>query len=159
MTIEEDIKNGGNMKNRKKIVSVLVSVILVIVFCLFYFTPAIERHTWVLAWAQRTDMPSMIVAHHKDHDFSNVDGLHAEFSQPIELICEAKSGELVLTDQTNGKTYEGTYKVSSWGGRRSGFQSYSIVINGEEGYANITTESGRMLMISIGGYVLNFEAE
>lgn len=146
------------MKNRKKIVSVLVSVILVIVFCLFYFTPAIERHTWVLAWAQRTDMPSMIVAHHKDHDFSNVDGLRAEFSQPIELICEAKSGGLVLTDQTNGKTYEGTYKVSSWG-RRSGFQSYSIVINGEEGYANITTESGRMLMISIGGYVLNFEAE
>lgn len=135
---------------------VIVCIILYAVFA----KPAIEKHTWVLTYAQQTDAPYFIVAHQKGTAPSDdIHNLYA-FSKEIELTCEAKNGELVLTDETNHKTYSGTYEVSSW--NRASDKSYTVVIDGQEGTATIETISSkfnRTLCIVIGQYVLNFEIQ
>ena len=79
------------------------------------------------------------------------------FSKEIELTCTAKDGKLTISDRTNGKTYEGTYKVTSWG--RFIGQSYAVVIDGKDGTAKMSSKFNRTLFISVGGYYLNFEIQ
>ncbi len=136
------------------------------IICIAYYAiiakPVIETHTWVLSYAQQIE-PMIFVAHNAAYDFSDDESSFFEPSKPIELICEAKDGKLVLTDRTNGKTYEGTYKITSLGGfgRFSTFkgQVYTVVIEGVEGRANISSPNGRMLFMSIDNYALNFSVE
>lgn len=144
------------MENTKKIVRIALPVILCtgIIIFLILSIPSIEKRTWVLSYAQQAQSPCFVVAHGEDYNVSNIDDSMFEFSKPIELICEAKDGKLVLTDKTNGKTYEGTYTTSSLRKR-----NYKVVIDGLEGTANISSVANRTLIISIGGYLLNFDAE
>ena len=76
---------------------------------------------------------------------------------PIELTCEAEDGKLVLTDVSNCKTYEGTYKSIGAFSFFKQFKTYEIVIDGVEGTANIS--SNKTLFVSVGGYSLNFSVE
>ena len=79
------------------------------------------------------------------------------FSKEIELTCTAEDGKLTISDKTNGKIYEGIYKVTSWG-RFTG-QSYTVIIDGKDGTANISSKFNRTLFISVGGYYLTFEIQ
>ena len=123
----------------------------------FFAKSTIEKRTWVLSYAQQAEPPLFVVAHNEIYDFSDVDSSLFEFSKPIELTLEAKDGKLLLTDTTNGKTYQGTYKIKSWGKHIN--QSYSIAIDGEEGTANISSKFGKTLFVSIGDYYLHFEVK
>ena len=157
-------KGGGDMGMTKKIIKIVLWVILCagIVVFLFSSSPSIGKCTWVLSYAQKTEAPFSVVVHGKDFAASNSEDPMFKFSKPIELICEAKAGKLMLTDITNGQTYEGIYKITSVGGGRfHTFKgpTYSVIINGVEGTANISSDFNRTLFISIGGYVLNFDAE
>ena len=109
----------------------------------------------MLSYAQQAEPPLFVVAHNDDYNFSDVDSSLYKFSKPIELMLEADNGKLILTDITNGNIYEGTYKVKSWGKYIN--QSYTIVIDGIEGTANISSKFGRTLFVSIGDYYLHFE--
>ena len=118
--------------------------------------PAIETGTWVLSLVQQAE-PFSVVAHSPGYDLSDNESNLFAFSKEIELTCVAKDGQLILTDKTNGKIYEGTYKTTSWS-RFSG-QSYTVVIGEKEGTANISSRFNRTLFISVGGYYLNFEIQ
>ena len=48
-------------------------------------------------------------------------------------------------------------KVKSWGKHIN--QSYTVVINGIEGTANISSKLGRTLFVSIGDYYLHFDVK
>ena len=143
----------------------LISVIAILCIGVLVFLELtifdIEKHTWILFSAQQAQAPYFVVAH--DKGIETPDDPLFQFSKPVELICEAKNGKLVLTDKTNGKTYEGTYKISSfgWGKRVTGMrgQSYTVVIDGLEGTANISSRLNRTLFVSIGGYYLQFQCE
>lgn len=141
------------MKFKKFVFVPLIVLLCVIVYALVA-KPTIAKHTWVLSYAQQAEPPFFVVAHNEDYDFSDVDSSLFEFSQPIELTLEAKDRKLILTDTTNGKTYEGTYKVKSW--NRFANQSYLVFVDGMEGTANVISESGRQLFIAIGDYELYF---
>ena len=143
------------MRKIKKIIIKALIAILGIVLLLIFVPTRLENRTWLLSTAQQADAPYFVVAHHTEYDFSNDKSGLFEFSEPIELICEAKSGKLILTDKTNGEIYEGSYKLHRLMGRSG--PSYSIIINGVEGKANIS--SYRTLFVSIGGYYLNFEID
>ena len=149
------------MKKIKRIALLSATAILCIVVIVFFILaiPNIESHTWVLSFVQQADAPHFVVAHNKAYDVSNDESSLFEFSKPIELICKAKDGKLLLTDKTNGKTYEGTYKSNSSRGFGSirKFKSYTVVLDGMEGTANISSNFNRTLFVSIGGYYLNFE--
>lgn len=146
----------------KKYIFVPILVALCIMGYIVRTKPIIETHTWVLSYAQQVE-PMILVAHNAAYDFSDDESSFFEPSKPIELICEAKDGKLVLTDKTNGKVYEGTYKITSLGGsgRFGTFngQMYTVVIEGVEGRANISSPDGRMLFMSIDNYALNFWVE
>ena len=150
------------MKKIKNKVFIAICVILcaVIIFFFIFAIPNIEGRTWVLSSVQQAEAPFFVVAHNKDYDFSNDESMLFQFSKPIELICKAKDGKLILTDKTNSQTYEGTYSANSSG--RFGIYkrgSYTVVIDGVEGTANISSDLNRTLFVSIGGYYLNFMVE
>ena len=151
------------MKNAKRGIAIFAIAIipaLIIALILLFAFPTIENRTWVLSYAQQSEAPHSVVAHNTDYDFSNDESGLFAFSKPIDLICEAKDGNLLLTDKTNGKTYEGTYKLTSGGfGRFGAFtkKSYTVVIDGLEGTADFSTN--RTLRISVGGHYLNFEIQ
>ena len=142
------------MKIKKNIFIPILVVLCIILYAVFA-KPAIETRTWVLSYAQQAEPPLFVVAHNDDYNFSDVDSSLYKFSKPIELMLEADNGKLILTDITNGNIYEGTYKVKSWGKYIN--QSYTIVIDGIEGTANISSKFGRTLFVSIGDYYLHFE--
>lgn len=141
--------------------AIALTPIFVIILCIFLYSaflkPKIELYTWELSSAQQVGPPFITIAHNKDYDFSDEDDTLFKFSKPIELTCVAKNRKLTITDKTNNKVYNGTYKVKSWG-RHHTPQSYEIVIEGIEGTANISNNSlfNRTLFMSIDGYCLNF---
>ena len=141
------------LKNKKR-----NFIFLILIFCvgfwMFFLRPSIENHTWVLSYAQRTQAPYFVVVHHKDHDFSNDKSMLFNFSEPIELTCEAKNGKLTFTDKTNNKIYEGTYKNSG-----SSRTQYKVTIEGVQGNANINLGYYKTLFIFIDDYSLAFEVE
>ena len=75
----------------------------------------------------------------------------------IELTLTAQNGELILTDVTNGKTYNGIYNVS-----RKTIKSidYEITIDGIKGYATVAQtkyydgSETPTLPINLGDYAL-----
>lgn len=147
------------MKKSQKVIAIF-AIVIIIVLLLAFVIPNIENRTWILSYAQQAEEPHFVVAHNIDYDFSNDESGLFEFSKPLDLICEAKDEKILFIDRTNGKTYEGTYKITS--GRFGIFRaftkkSYTVVIDGLEGTANLS--SNRTLFISVGGYYLNFEIE
>lgn len=140
----------------KKYFLISIIILICIIAYTFFAKPIIEKRTWVLSYVQQAE-PLFVVAHNKDYDFADEESFLFKFSKPIELTLEAKNGKLKITDSTNGKTYEGTYKVKSWSKFTN--QSYVIVVDGVEGTANLTSRLGRQLFISIGDYYLFFEAK
>ena len=52
----------------------------------------------------------------------------------VDLTLVAKDGKLTVTDATNNKTYEGTYKVSK---KTPDGTDYEITIDGKSGYATV----------------------
>lgn len=149
-----DCKAVSFLKSKIRIFIPVIVVLCIILYAVFAM-PSIERHTWVLSFAHHTE-PYFVVAHKAGYDHSD-DNFFAS-SKEVELTCVASDGKLTITDKTNGKTYEGTYKASSWN-RRSG-QSYTVVIDGKEGTANVTRGSktgiSPTLFISVDGYGLTF---
>lgn len=143
------------VNTKKKAVAFLpiCAIILCVVLYVVFANPVIEIHTWELSSAQQAE-PFFVVAHNPDYDLSDNDSPLYSLSKPIELTCVAENGELTITDKTNGKTYNGTYKVTSWKRHRR----YEIVIDGKKGTANISNHSlfNPTLFMSIDGYYLNF---
>lgn len=147
------------MSKFKKVIT-LIEAVGTVMFCLsiaallLFSSPTLENRTWVLFTAQKS---GVVAAHDKDYDLSNdTSGLFGA-SKSIELICQAKDGKLVLTDKTNNKTYEGTYKSTDGFSLFKQFKTYKVTINGVEGTANIS--SNKTLFISVDGYSLNFSVE
>lgn len=135
--------------------------VLFLVLCIVIYTvfsnPTIERHTWVLYSAQQAEPPYFVIAYNQDSGISDYDSTFFAFAKPIELTCVAKDGRLTLIDKTNDKTYNGTYKVKSWG-RFTG-QKYTVVIDGKEGTANISSRSNCTLFVSLDDYYLQFDVK
>ncbi len=79
----------------------------------------------------------------------------------LNMTCSAKNGTFFIIDKTNGKTYDGTYKLTA-----STYESaiYEILIEEKSGNAVLSATNYRngakilTLIISIGDYVLNFAA-
>lgn len=137
----------------------LMAGILIVAITSFYIKPRIDNRTWVLSYAVCLDPQPRLIAHKKGSSLANGGDPYFRYSKPIELICKAKNGKLLLTDQTNGKTYEGTYQVHYWicVGSFKLFkkQAYTVCIDGVEGLANFS--SRRILSMTVGNYNLNFE--
>lgn len=89
------------------------------------------------------------------------DPAHPE-AKIIDMTLTAKDGKITITDHTNNKTYEGTYKVEQ---KTPAGTDYKVTIDGKEGYATVamtTYADGTeepTLPISLDGYSMYFYAE
>ena len=61
------------------------------------------------------------------------DTAHPE-AKIIDMTLTAKDGKITITDHTNNKTYEGTYKVEQ---KTPAGTDYKVTIVGKEGYATV----------------------
>ncbi len=89
------------------------------------------------------------------------DPAHPE-AKIIDMTLTAKDGKITITDHTNNKTYEGTYKVEQ---KTPAGTDYKVTIDRKEGYATDAmtkyadgTEEPT-LPISLDGYSMYFYAE
>lgn len=77
----------------------------------------------------------------------------------VDLILTAKDGKITVTDATNGKTYEGTYKVTQTTPKGT---DYEITIDGKSGFATVAMteyyegDDEPTLPINLGDYTLYF---
>ena len=89
------------------------------------------------------------------------DPAHPE-AKIIDMKFTAKDGKITITDHTNIKTYEGTYKVEQ---KTPAGTGYKITIDGKEGYATVamtTYADGTeepTLPINLGTHSIYFYAE
>ena len=89
------------------------------------------------------------------------DTAHPE-AKIIDMTLTAKDGKITITDNTNNKTYEGTYTVEQ---KTPAGTDYKVTIDGKEGYATVamtTYADGTeepTLPINIGTHSIYFYAE
>ena len=89
------------------------------------------------------------------------DPAHPE-AKIVEMTLVAKDGKITITDHTNNKTYEGTYKVEQ---KTPAGTDYEVTIDGKEGYATVamtTYAAGTeepTLPINLGTQSIYFYAE
>ena len=89
------------------------------------------------------------------------DPAHPE-AKIIDMTLTAKDGKITITDHTNNKTYEGTYKVEQ---KTPAGTDYKVTIDEKEGYATVamTTYADETeeptLPINLGTHSIYFYAE
>lgn len=121
-------------------------------------TISIEDYEWQMRTAMSgniettQDEDTLIVA------VGEPDELYPE-AKIVDLTLIAKDGKITITDQTNNKTYTGTYKVQK---KTPKGTDYEITINGQNGYATVAPTEYHdgskipTLPINLGEYSLYF---
>ena len=147
------------MKN-KKLILVIVGVFIAVLLLALYAvlaSAAIEKQTWELLSASKIGEPFPVVAHKSGLDVS--EDKYFMHSKEVELICTAEDGKLTLTDKTNDKVYEGTYKSKVQFSFTT--QAYNCVIDGKEctifiSYRFMDYWNADTFTVTIDGYTLTF---
>lgn len=113
-------------------------------------------------WKMRTVMSNDIEAAQNEENLivavGEADELYPN-AKIVDLTLIAKDGEITVTDETNNKTYKGTYKIQQ---KTSKSVDYEVIIDGVTGYATVAqTEyyDGSeipTLPINLGNYSLYF---
>ena len=113
-------------------------------------------------WKMRTVMRNNIDAVQNENDFVIVVGEADEVypdAKIVELTLTAKEGNLIVTDVTNGKKYDGTYEVMK---ETPKSVDYEVTIHGTKGYATVAPTEHYdgteipTLPINLGEYSLYF---
>lgn len=80
----------------------------------------------------------------------------------VDMMCEAKSGNIIITDKTNNQKYQGTYEKIE---KNIDSIIYKMAYEEKEGTAIVSktkyenNEEILTLIININGYTLNFQVE
>lgn len=134
----------------------LLVLLLILTGCGSSKVPQIEDYTWVMTSVQSVEAGGQAVAYGERGSST------LETAKQIVLLCRAKEGSLTLIDQTNRKTYTGTYQRSKDSPQGT---IYEVTIEGQEGYAAAamtTYQDGSQdptLIFNLGDYAVNFFAE
>ena len=119
---------------------------------------AIEDYGWKMRTVMRNDIE---VAQNEDElvvAVGEADELYPD-AEIVDLTMIAKNGEVTVTDTTNNKTYNGTYKVSQ---ETPDGTDYEVTIDGVSGNATVAPTGYYddpeipTLPINIGNYSIYF---
>ena len=113
----------------------------------------IEDYSWHMTMIQSTEADGQAIAH--------APGAVGVPDTSVEVIlkCTAADGELTLTDETNGNTYTGTYKLTD---TNQETRIYEVTVGDSEGMAVVSMTTYHddsqipAFIISLGDYALNF---
>ena len=115
--------------------------------------PKIEDYSWQMTTVQSMEAEGQAVAYGSGNDST------LETAVEILLTCTASDGTITLTDETNGQTYSGTYKLSESDQQTS---IYEITVGETEGMAVVSMTTFHddsqtpTFIISLGDYAMNF---
>ena len=118
----------------------------------------IEDYEWKMRTVMSNDTEA---AQYQDElvvAVGEADELYPE-AEIVDLTLTAKDGEITITDNTNGMTYNGTYEVMQ---KTPKGTDYEIIIDGVTGYATVSPTEYYddseipTLPINIDGYSLYF---
>ena len=116
----------------------------------------IEEYEWKMRTIMHGEDNQVVVDAVGEYDTA-----HPE-AKIVEMTLVAKDGKITITDHTNNKTYEGTYKVEQ---KTPAGTDYKVTIDGKEGYATVAmttyadgTEEAT-LPINLGTHSIYFYAE
>ena len=152
------LKNkGGEFKKR------LISVFLMLIFvCTLSACSgdvvAIEDYEWKMGAVMRNDIEAAQNEYELVVAVGEEDDIHPN-AKIADLKLVAKDGSITITDATNNKTYNGTYKVQQ---KTPKGTDYEVTIDGIKGYATVApTEyydgsEVPTLPINLGEYSLYF---
>lgn len=119
-------------------------------------TPAIDQYSWQMTSVQSKEAEGQAIAYGPGGTST------LDTAAEIILTCSAENGEFLLTDETNKKTYSGTYELTDTSQKSL---IYEVAVGEIEGMAVVamTTyhDDSQMptLIISLGDYALNFLAD
>ena len=117
--------------------------------------PKIEDYSWQMTTAQSIEAEGQAVAYGPGNDST------LETAVEILLSCTAADGTITLTDETNGQTYSGTYKLTETDQQTS---TYEVTVGETEGMAVVSMTTFHddsqtpTFIISLSDYALNFFA-
>ena len=115
--------------------------------------PKIEDYSWQMSTAQSIEAEGQAVAYGPGNDST------LETAVEILLTCTAADGTITLTDEANGQTYSGTYKLTETDQQTS---TYEVTVGETEGMAVVSMTTYHddsqtpTFIISLGDYALNF---
>ena len=115
--------------------------------------PKIEDYSWQMTTAQSMEAEGQAVAYGPGNEST------LETAVEILLSCTAADGTITLTDETNGQTYSGTYKLVETDQQTS---TYEVTVGETEGMAVVSMTTYHddsqvpTFIISLGDYALNF---
>lgn len=118
--------------------------------------PKIDEYDWVMTSVQSMDADGQAIA------FGERGSSTLSSAKQINMTCKAENGNLTLADQTNNKTYTGTYKLTQTDPKS---YIYEVVVDGEEGMAVVAMTSYHdgsqepTFIINLGDYTINLFAE
>ena len=119
-------------------------------------SPAINDFSWKMSTIASIENEQLNVIAVGDSNYA-----HPE-AEVIDMTLIASDGKIILTDNTNSKTYEGTYFID---GKNLRSTSYKITIEGEDGYATVAMTTyldgskKPTLPISLGNYTIYFYSD
>lgn len=140
----------------KKITLWLAVLLLLLAGCSNNQNPHIEEYDWEMISVQSMDADGQAIAF-GEHGSSILTS-----AKLVELTCTAENGQITLIDQTNSKTYMGTYKLT-----QTDSQSfiYEVDVDGKKGHAVVamtTYHDGcqeATFIMNLGEYTINFFAQ
>lgn len=115
--------------------------------------PKVEDYTWQMISIQSMEAEGQFVAIGPDREEV------AEEVPELQLICAAGDGALSLSDETNGESYTGTYKLVE---AEQQTATYEVTVDGKEGMAVVSFTTYHddskepTFIMSLGGYTINF---
>ena len=147
----------------KKYISMLTAIAMVVVtMFLVSSCGASDMKIENYEWKMRTVMRNDIEAAQNEEDLvvavGEADEIHPN-AKIVDIRLTAKDGVITVTDETNDKTYSGTYKVQQ---KTPKGTDYEITIDAIKGYATVApTEyydgsAVPTLPINLGEYSLYF---
>ena len=120
----------------KRIWTIALLMIFLLTGCSKTAVPEIDEYTWTMDTIQSVNNNGQIIAHGPGSTAGAGDFAETGTEAPLEmfLICEAENGVLTITDQTNHKTYTGTYKTA---GTSPESLTYEVTVDGTDGMATV----------------------
>ena len=143
------------MKRIKSILILLTALTLALSAC-GMGKVKIEDYEWKMRTIMHGEDNQVVVDAVGEYDTA-----HPE-AKIVDMILTAKDGKITITDNTNNKTYEGTYTVEQ---KTPAGNDYKVTIDGKECYATVamtTYADGTeepTLPISLGTHSIYFYAE
>ena len=142
----------------KRIISIiiLIATLTIVLSACGMGKVKIEDYEWKMRTIMHGEDNQVVVDAVGEYDTA-----HPE-AKIVEMTLVAKDGKITITDHTNIKTYEGTYKVEQ---KTPAGTDYKITIDGKEGYATVamtTYADGTeepTLPINLGTHSIYFYAE